>query len=216
MRPLQSEKHSIAWFKLAEFVSRGEKEKALGIYKLLALSLDDPAFINKLEGDILFAFRDFQAVDKYTKSATLYLKDGRIIEAASIFENLHILSPENEDFLIRLIDLYSSLNSKIKLIFSYKRLFLLYCKQFEFIKALELLEKAKFSTNEPLLDFHQDLLFHMIESGYKNHEIILNNLKNIIDGYILSSDPIHLQKFLSKLEVLNYSYYSEAVKLIKN
>jgi hypothetical protein len=36
MKQTQVDKHTIAWFKIAECVSRGEKERALGVYRLLS------------------------------------------------------------------------------------------------------------------------------------------------------------------------------------
>ena len=59
MKHLPSDKYNVAWFKLAECVARGEKEKALGVYRLLVHSLDEPAFIRQLEGDLLLAFKDY-------------------------------------------------------------------------------------------------------------------------------------------------------------
>src|SRR3990172_10433854 len=80
MRQVPAEKYNIAWFKLAEFVARGEKERALGIYRLLIHSFDDKAFSYQLEGDLLSAFNDESARDKYLSAAQLYHKEGRIDE----------------------------------------------------------------------------------------------------------------------------------------
>ena len=52
-----SDKYTIAWFKLAECVAKGEKEKAFGVYRLLMHSLEDQAYAYQLEGDLLDAFK---------------------------------------------------------------------------------------------------------------------------------------------------------------
>lgn len=85
--PVQN-KRSLAWFKLTEFVIRGEKERALGIYRLLALSIDNQAFAQQLEGDLLLAFDDPVAEEKYLAAAQLYLEAQQPTIAVAIYEHL--------------------------------------------------------------------------------------------------------------------------------
>ncbi len=93
----QSESHkSISWFKLAEFVERGEKERALGIYKLLALSINDIAFTYQLEGDILLAFEDQLANSKYLQAVEHYIKQNNIPAAIGTLNHLVILTPNHD------------------------------------------------------------------------------------------------------------------------
>ncbi|MBN2267551.1 MAG: hypothetical protein JW725_04420 [Candidatus Babeliaceae bacterium] len=66
------EKSNIAWFKLAEFITRGEKERALSIYRLLSYSITDQALVAQLEGDILQAFNDERAIDSYQRAIDIY------------------------------------------------------------------------------------------------------------------------------------------------
>jgi tetratricopeptide (TPR) repeat protein len=109
MKHLPSDKYNVAWFKLAECVARGEKEKALGVYRLLVHSLDEPAFIRQLEGDLLLAFKDYAAVDKYVAAAELYQKSKKISEAAAVYEHIVVLAPEPEYHVAKLIELYQAL-----------------------------------------------------------------------------------------------------------
>jgi len=109
MKHVPSEKYSIAWFKLSECVARGEKERALGVYKLLSYSIDDPAFLLQLEGDLLLAFEDRKSIKKYLEAAWMYKKAQRFIEAAAIYEHLIELQPDSEDHIISLIILYNFL-----------------------------------------------------------------------------------------------------------
>ena len=117
MKQVPSGKYTIAWFKLAECVSRGEKERALGVYRLLSHSLDDSALICQLEGDIFLSFNDKkQAVTNYYQAAQLYKKDNRILESAAVYEHLLTIQPEDKKYRTVIIHLYNQLNiqSKVK------------------------------------------------------------------------------------------------------
>lgn len=117
MKQIPSDKYTIAWFKLAECVSRGEKERALGVYRLLSHSLDDPALVRQLEGDIFLSFNDKQeAVTNYYQAAQLYKKDNRLLEAAAVYEHLLTIQPEDKKYRTVIIDLYNQLTiqSKVK------------------------------------------------------------------------------------------------------
>lgn len=116
MKQFPSEKYNIAWFKLSECVARGEKERALGVYKLLVHSIDDRAFAHQLEGDLLLAFEDEGATSKYVQAAHLYKKNQRFVEAAAVYEHLLVLEPDVEDHVVGLVSLYEILNFSEKLI----------------------------------------------------------------------------------------------------
>lgn len=95
----------IAWFKLAELVTRKEKEKVLGLYRLLSHSFDK-AYSLQVEGDILLALEDEQATQKYKEAAFLYKKEENLFCAAAIYEHLFTIEPKNYDYLSKLIALY--------------------------------------------------------------------------------------------------------------
>jgi hypothetical protein len=100
MKETVQNKRSLAWFKLTEFVVRGEKERALGIYRLLALSIDNKAFAQQLEGDLLLAFDDPVAEEKYLAAAQLYLEAHQPAIASTIYEHLINLisgSPDSQE-----------------------------------------------------------------------------------------------------------------------
>lgn len=99
------QKYSIAWFNLNRFILRGEREKVLSIYKLLSRSIDDTALNLQLEGDILNAFQDFNALEKYIDSAKIYIKQNRISEAITVYEKISILTNDH-NLLEKLLDLY--------------------------------------------------------------------------------------------------------------
>jgi len=110
MKQFPSEKYNIAWFKLAECVTRGEKERALGVYKLLSHSIDDSAFALQLEGDLLLAFEDEGAAEKYAQAAQMYKNKQRFVESAAVYEHLFLLQPQVEDHAAHLISLYHVLS----------------------------------------------------------------------------------------------------------
>ena len=101
MKPLSQDKQSVAWFKLAEYVGRGEKERALALHRLLTHSFHDTAFIKQLEADLLAFFDDRQALNQYIIAAQLYSDNGKFFEAASIYERLLFLAPETEEYRVQ-------------------------------------------------------------------------------------------------------------------
>jgi tetratricopeptide (TPR) repeat protein len=101
---------SVAWFKLAELIARGEREKALSVFRLLAHSLSDKAYILQVEGDILWYLDDRAALEKYKQAAYLYHKEKRWIDAIAIFEHLVTQRPQQYDYLAQLLPLYALIN----------------------------------------------------------------------------------------------------------
>jgi len=117
---------SIAWFKLAELISRGEKEKALNLYRLLSHSFEERAYILQLEGDILWAFEDKEAVDRYKQAAFLYQKENRAISAVAIYEHLITLQSKNYDHLYNAILLHAQIGWGDKVMHCFNLLFNLF------------------------------------------------------------------------------------------
>lgn len=100
-----NEMYTVAWFKLADFVTRGEKERALGVHRLLMHSVTDKALSFQLEADILLAFDDFDAIDKYHIAANLYKKSGRYKQAIAVYEHVVTFKPE-PTIIEALLDVY--------------------------------------------------------------------------------------------------------------
>lgn len=106
MKQEPAQKQTIAWFKLADFISRGEKERAVGVYNLLAHTIADQAFAKQLEGDLFLCFNQEQALTSYELAATMYLKQHRLNNAIAIYEQMVLTFPTNETMLSRLVELY--------------------------------------------------------------------------------------------------------------
>ena len=117
MKHLNAEKYNLAWFKLAECVSRGEKERALGVYRLLSHSIGDDALACQLYGDLFLCFQDKEAaVEKYLQAAQQYKKQHKIIEAIAVYEHLVTLEPEKDTHMLELCDLYLEINFSFKVL----------------------------------------------------------------------------------------------------
>ena len=106
MRYIPNDRYTIAWFKLAECVAKGEKEKAFGVYRLLMHSFDDKAYAHQLEGDLLHAFQDDRAVEKYVQAAQLYVQNNRFKEAVLVYKDLVLVAADEQYYVTRLVELY--------------------------------------------------------------------------------------------------------------
>jgi len=116
MKQVLGDKYTIAWFKIAECVSRGEKERALGVYRLLSYSFNDNAVARQLEADIHFSFDEYDsAVSLYRQAMELYQKSNRFLEAAAVCEHLIIMCPNDISLRREAIRLYAALDNVSKI-----------------------------------------------------------------------------------------------------
>lgn len=182
MRYIPTDKYTVAWFKLAECVAKGEKEKAFGVYRLLMHSLEDKAYAQQLEGDLLGAFQDERALEKYEHAAHLYMANNRWKEAIALYEELAIMNFDN----IRAV------NSLLRLYVTYKkpeqytsRLIhlaqLLYDKKW--FSHFEKLADAFVECNVPddVLKSQMSLVLHVI----KNKDLESNLIEKLISKTVL-------------------------------
>jgi hypothetical protein len=104
MNQVQANKYSIAWFKLAECVARRERERALGVYRLLAHSFDSRALAFQLEGDIILAFNEPEnAIAKYMQAAQMYDKEGALMQAIAVYDHIITLQASAE-LLLKIVE----------------------------------------------------------------------------------------------------------------
>ena len=103
----ESKKSCIAWFKLAEFVDRKEKEKALILYNLLSKSLNNNSFSLTLLGTIYNYFDDKLESKKYFAKA-LELEEELSLETIIAIKEYLIINKlnQNPEFIKRLIQDY--------------------------------------------------------------------------------------------------------------
>jgi tetratricopeptide (TPR) repeat protein len=116
MKQTQSDKHMIAWFKIADCVSRGEKERALGVYRLLSHSFNDTAVARQLEGDIYLSFGEQElAIPLYLQAIEWYQKSQRFLEAVAVCEHLIAINPDDAMVRREAIKLYNLLGNVPKI-----------------------------------------------------------------------------------------------------
>jgi hypothetical protein len=208
MAQLQLGKHTIAWFKLAEFVVRKEKERALGMYRLLAYSLPDEGLASQLEGDILLSFADDKAIDAYTKAALSYEKNCKLIQAAAVYEHLIALQPYTIDYAYRMLKLYLQIQSEAKILRSL------------YILAQALIEHNKLDEIEVLSDqvelsikhrvfLYEYIILWLLEKKIVPESALYGYVEYIITALCNSNDN-SLQLFITKLHALNSVLYSYA------
>ncbi|MFA6263533.1 MAG: hypothetical protein WCW33_03870 [Candidatus Babeliales bacterium] len=111
MERQQSQKEkSLAWFKLADLIARGEREKALNVFRLLAHSLQDRAYVLQLEGDILWYLDDKNSAEKYKQAAFLYQREKRWVDAIAVYEHLLTQTPDSYEILASLLIFYAMID----------------------------------------------------------------------------------------------------------
>jgi len=90
-----SAKSCIAWFKLAEFVEKKEKEKALVLYRLLARSINNNAFGLHLLGTLHQSFNNYEeACNNLILTLDIYYQDNPEM-VITIYETI-ILQNKNQ------------------------------------------------------------------------------------------------------------------------
>lgn len=210
MEQIPVDKYNIAWFRLAEYISRGEKERALGMYRLLCHSFDDAAFARQLEGDILWSFNDLQATAKYYEAAQLYQQDKRMLQAAAVYENLLRLDPGVPEYLQQLLSLYSHLALKTKVIAYAKRfaVTLLTGKLPDITESLETVARSLLSSDIPLL--YEQYALQALESDSADEATVRCAIERAIREYLKNDDFDSVSQFLDRLKLLSHEYHAYA------
>lgn len=215
MRYLPSDKYNVAWFKLAECVSRGEKERALGVYRLLAHSFDDRAYAAQLEGDILLSCDDVSgAVEKFKEAVQLYHKDGRMLQACALGEHVLSLAEDKEQCAALLLELYTILGMRSKIILHGQFLMNLSIKNNDLERALAIMDQIDVSCMvDETVALRKPLVLALCRPCQISDLIILAHLEKLIDGLLLSDDS-SLQRFLIELADISEEYQAHAAAYV--
>ena len=207
MKQLPSDKYNVAWFKLAEFVTRGEKERALAMYRLLSHSLGDPALSLQLEGDLLMSFGDEDAEKKYSRAVSLYKRDERTIEAVSVYEHLIEISPDCEGYLLSLVDLYMKLGWGNKASVVAQRFIRRLCRAERQTEALRLLRDLE--KDVPGLDLtssRKTIVLTNIASGHYDLAEAIKMAERVVETLTEQDNRKAVSEFLSELSALDDSF----------
>jgi hypothetical protein len=186
MEQSSSTHYATAWSKIAEFVSTNQKERALGLYRLLSHSLKDKALMHQLEGDLYCAFQDdITAIPHYEQAALSYQQDNRLHQAALILDHLTTLQPMQKSYRTQSIALYKKLKLSAAVHKRLEALYLVLSSQGrweEVYHILVSLEDEYVSLQVVLLT--QAAHSHLsIEQEYSHRciSVCVNNLSNIPD-----------------------------------
>lgn len=214
MRQLPSDKYNVAWFKLAEFVARGEKERALGLYRLLIHSFDDKALAFQLEGDILLSFSDNQgAVEKYYHAAHCYEKEGKITEALLAHEHILVLNKDADSSLKKLIELYELNGNVTRLteLLSLQARSLIKNQNYEELAVT--VERCKKLSSSFQKNIYESIIMALCQEGALL-STIKPYLQDALDLFLLDTQQA-LSQFLESLKALRDDVYEQACNYLK-
>lgn len=199
MRILSSESYSVAWFKLADFVARGEKERALNVHKLLMHSVDEQAFSYQLEGDILLSFDDEMALSKYHVAANLYKKQEKYKRAIDVYRHV-LLKKEDLSIVEALLDVYNLLNDIENVISTFKLFSRICLEEKKSGLLFNRLHSFNLHPNKLLYArLHGVLVENMLLCDSENQQLKLY-IQQAVDLYKKSGDKNALDIFLPKIE----------------
>ena len=219
MMQISSDKYTAAWFKLADIIARGDKERALGVYRLLSYSLTDRAFAIQLEADILWAFHDGNAVQKYKDAAWNYYDAGRFFQAIAVYEHLIELSPHEQNYLVTLTEWYTRLDLSDKAFIIRRKLFDLYINYDNINKASDLLVEMEldFGITEPIIIAHKRIVFYLLQREKSLNHKVLVHIKTILDWCLKNTKKGQqiLHTFLEELEEIDNEYYLMACQYME-
>ncbi|MGC2310457.1 MAG: hypothetical protein WA432_02455 [Candidatus Babeliaceae bacterium] len=195
---IPAEKSNIAWFKLAEFVMRKEKERALGVYRLLEHSFHNEAFAKQLEADLLAAFHDEKACEKYQKTAHLYEQKEQYIQALIMYEKTLTFSLQLA-IISKIIHLANKIHLMNKL-FHYAKLFITSaCQQGLFQQASELSMNLTLTPPEKTV-LHETCITTALEAHCTDVTLLSYHVTQVSSDYIKNKQFEKLHALLQHFE----------------
>lgn len=199
MKQVQNDKYAIAWFKIADYVSRGEKERALGMYRLLAHSIDDHALRFQIEGDILWAFKDNESLQKYEKAADCYQSDGRLRQAAAVYEHLLSISPR-PDIRKKLLEWYFQLHMPQAV----GRHVVLFCEELIAQSDLQVAKEVALAWQKSILQCDSVKIDELLVVAHAHAGLPLDNeIVNMISNIVLFYQEHNLEQLVALHDLLN-------------
>lgn len=209
MRLPACESYTVAWFKLADFVARGEKERALTVLKLLMHSIQDEAIPYQLEGDVLLAFDDDAALDRYHIAANLYKKAGKIKQAASIYEHVSLFK-EDERILEALFDVYFLLKNNAGMLDTFSRLAKVCLQNNKYNLISHLFYRYLLECQESLHGLLGIRFVRALILYDETNKQLKSYVQQTIDMLDQQNNEAELLMFLSQLEGLDPLLYAQA------
>lgn len=206
-------KYNIAWFKLAEFIARKEKERALGMFKLLSHSLDDKGLVCQLEGDIFLSFGEHeQAVKSYLQAADLYEKSIKYVPAIAIYEHLVSLKPDFAEYAFKMFNLAVKTKRTYKIQRALRQL-VQNLQTEKAINELDVLISDSDLNLENCMLIYEQIVLHQSKIKKISESHFYKYIERIIDG-LSQTNSKKLDDFLNKLENLNDNLYNYSVSYL--
>ncbi len=216
MKQVPSERSSIAWFKLAEVIGRGERERAFSLFRLLIHSFDDQAFSKKLEADIWVSFDIQEAESHYKESAHLYKQDEKWMQALGIYELLVHYCPDSVHYYEQVIELCDALKFQDKKLLAQKDICKLFLEQGQIEKALDLFVLFEKDLKEvDVFAFHQKIIIAALHHKYTKQVVLNLYLKKALDGLFRASSESEIKEFLAKIRALSFAWHKDAVTYLE-
>lgn len=201
------DKYSVAWLKLAEYVSRGQKERALGVYRLLAHSFDNQAIAHQLEGDILLACNEKEsAIIQYDQAAQAYQERGEFTQALAVYDHILLLQP-SVDILTHMIELSSQLDDHTQMLEYMRHMGHYLLKKQELAQLFEIIETYNLSHEQHAVLLIELLFISINDAAIERHMKL--QLINHIVTYI-AHDSYTVQQFLMQLKSRDESLHAYA------
>jgi hypothetical protein len=208
-----SVEQNLAWFKLFEFISRGEKERAFGVYKVLMLAFDSKPFCLLVEGDLHATFdENSEAIQKYLEAAKLYEENQETFLASVAYESVIKISSK-AIYWKKLLQLYKEIDYQPKVVRALKNIFLLHLKNKNEPEAKEILLNLKELGN--CMEEEESLALYQLQEKTTKKDV-LENISKILEEHFTKGNSKGLQKFLSKLETLDKEAYNNAITHMKD
>lgn len=213
MRHVPNDKYTIAWFKLAECIAKGEKEKAFGVYRLLSHSLEDQAYAYQLEGDLLDAFQDCRASEKYAQAAHVYHHTHRYKEACALYEELIFLLPHDDKHLVRLLEIYKSSKSPQSLPDKLSKLAYNLLEKKMVMRAFAVAQELKTCADvQAVVPVYTAIIVASLQSQLAEIETIVC----VALDYLLEQNDQRMQSlFLTTLEQMSSEWYARALNYLQ-
>ncbi len=206
------ETSSVAWFKLAEYVGRGERERALNLYRLLTHSLVDQAFIKKLEADLWIAFDAKEAEECYKSAAYLYKIAGKHTEAFLMYQLLCERYGPTLHYLEQCFELAAFLELDAKKHFFVKKLMAELVEKGAFVRALSLFQLyEKVLSNSEKIKFYRHFVIVALRCGYDDPSVIQDYTQKMITLSLKQHEGGQVHHFLNDLQPLHEGLYKHAV-----
>lgn len=216
MKHMQTDKYTIAWFKIADCVSRGEKERALGVYRLLSHSFNDDAVARQLEADIYLSCNEQdRAIFLYRQAMELYEKTQRILEAAAVCEHLIFLLPH--DIVLRKLALnyYLSLEISSKIYSLFQEIIELYVHNNQWEAVVGCNVECEKSSNPTVRGMMYQQIISVAFRNEQCSDLIITCIEKALENFWEAGHEKSIQEFFGTLQALDAELYEYAAAYVK-